>query len=73
MIAYLDSSVLLRVVLEQRGRLKDWRVVREGVVSALTEVECLRTLATGTLRPIFRQACRFIPEEDLRPLFFRAG
>ena len=44
MIAYLDSSVLLRVVLGQRGRLKEWRAVREGIVSALAEVECLRTL-----------------------------
>ena len=44
MIAYLDSSVLLRVVLGQRGRLKEWRAVDEGIVSALAEVECLRTL-----------------------------
>ena len=44
MIAYLDSSVLLRVVLGQKGRLKEWRAVREGVASALVEVECLRTL-----------------------------
>lgn len=50
MIAYLDSSVLLRVVLGQRGRLKDWRAVREGVVSALAEVECLRTLDRLRLR-----------------------
>jgi predicted nucleic acid-binding protein len=49
-IAYLDSSVLLRVVLGQRGRLKDWRTVREGVVSALAEVECLRTLDRLRLR-----------------------
>ncbi len=27
-------------------------------------------LAPGTLRAIFRQACRFIPERDLRPFFF---
>ena len=27
-------------------------------------------LASGTLRAIFRQACRFVPEEELRPLFF---
>jgi predicted nucleic acid-binding protein len=44
MIAYLDSSVLLRIVLGQRDRLEDWRRVREGVASALVEVECLRTL-----------------------------
>jgi len=44
MIAYLDSSVLLRLVLGQRDRLKEWKAVRDGVVSALAEVECLRTL-----------------------------
>jgi len=49
-IAYLDSSVILRVVLGWRGRLKDWRKVREGVVSALAEVECLRTLDRLRLR-----------------------
>ena len=44
MIAYLDSSVLLRVVLRQRDALPDWRRVERGVASALVEVECLRTL-----------------------------
>jgi len=43
-IAYLDSSVLLRVVLGQRNVLREWSRVAEGVVSALAEVECLRTL-----------------------------
>ena len=44
MIAYLDSSVLLRVVLRQRDALPDWQRVERGVASALVEVECLRTL-----------------------------
>ena len=44
MIAYLDSSVLLRVVLGQRGRLREWGSIKEGVASAAAEVECLRTL-----------------------------
>ena len=44
MIAYLDSSVILRIVLGQRGALREWRSVRRGVASALVEVECLRTL-----------------------------
>ena len=44
MIAYLDSSVLLRVVLGQRNALKEWGRVTKGIVSALVEVECLRTL-----------------------------
>ena len=44
MIAYLDSSVLLRVVLGQRNALKEWGRVTQGIASALAEVECLRTL-----------------------------
>ncbi len=44
MIAYLDASVLLRVILGQRGRLKEWKSIETGVASALVEVECLRTL-----------------------------
>ncbi len=44
MIAYLDSSVVLRVVLGQRGSLREWKAVETGVASALLEVECVRTL-----------------------------
>ena len=44
MIAYLDSSVLLRVVLGQKDRLEEWAAIETGVASALVEVECLRTL-----------------------------
>jgi predicted nucleic acid-binding protein len=43
-IAYLDSSVVLRVVLGQRGRLKEWMDIEEGVASAMVGVECFRTL-----------------------------
>jgi len=49
-IAYLDSSVVLRVVLGQRGRLKEWRRIESGVASALVQVECLRTLDRLRLR-----------------------
>ena len=44
MIAYLDSSVVLRVVLGQSGSLREWKAIEAGVASALLEVECLRTL-----------------------------
>lgn len=44
MIAYLDSSVILRVLLRQAGSLREWKELRRGVASALAEVECLRTL-----------------------------
>ena len=44
MIAYLDSSVLLRVILGQRNAVKEWPAIERGIASALVEVECLRTL-----------------------------
>jgi uncharacterized protein len=43
-IAYLDASVVLRLVLGERHRLAEWERVEAAVASALTEVECLRTL-----------------------------
>ena len=44
MIAYIDSSVLLRLALGQPGSLREWPTIQLGVTSTLTEVECLRTL-----------------------------
>jgi predicted nucleic acid-binding protein len=44
MIAYLDASVALRLVLGEPGRLAEWERIESAVASALTEVECLRTL-----------------------------
>jgi predicted nucleic acid-binding protein len=44
MIAYLDASVVLRLVLGEPNRLAEWKRVDTAVASALTEVECLRTL-----------------------------
>lgn len=44
MIAYLDSSTILRIILGQADALKEWRSITQGVASALVEVECLRTL-----------------------------
>jgi len=34
-IAYVDSSVLLRVILGQRNALPEWRRIAQGIVSAL--------------------------------------
>jgi predicted nucleic acid-binding protein len=50
MIAYVDSSVLLRIVLGQPGILANWRGIRTGVSSRLAEVECLRALDRLRLR-----------------------
>ena len=50
MIAYLDSSVLLRKVLRQPRALREWAAIRTGVASALAETECLRSLDRLRLR-----------------------
>ena len=44
MIAYIDSSVLLRVLFGQSNALKEWKKIERGMSSALIEAECLRTL-----------------------------
>jgi hypothetical protein len=44
MIAYLDASAVLRLVLGEPDALAEWSQVQRAVMSALTEVECLRTL-----------------------------
>lgn len=50
MIAYVDSSVLLRIVLGQPGALTDWPNIQQGVASALVMTESLRTLDRLRLR-----------------------
>jgi predicted nucleic acid-binding protein len=42
--AYIDSSVVLRVVLNQPNQLGEWRRITTAVSSGLLEVECLRTI-----------------------------
>lgn len=44
MIAYLDSSVVLRVVLRASNTLPQWPQLESGVSSALLRVECYRTV-----------------------------
>jgi predicted nucleic acid-binding protein len=50
MIAYIDSSVLLRVALGQANALSQWARVERGVSSALILTESLRTLDRIRLR-----------------------
>lgn len=44
MIAYIDSSVLMRIVLRSPNQLAEWDDLRTGISSALLEVECLRSV-----------------------------
>jgi predicted nucleic acid-binding protein len=49
-IAYVDTSVLLRVALGQPDALVEWPRIRRGVSSALVTTEGLRTLDRLRLR-----------------------
>lgn len=86
MIAYVDSSVLLRIVLRQPRAVREWKSIRHGVASALVEVECLRTLDRLRLRAglgdeqiaIRREAVFRLLEsmelvEPTRPILLRAA
>jgi predicted nucleic acid-binding protein len=44
MIAYVDASVVLRLVLGQAGRVRQWGRVKTAVASLIIEVECFRTI-----------------------------
>ena|SRR3990167_9984673 len=44
MIAYLDSSVFLRALLNQKGHLKDFSKIERPISSKLLKTECFRTL-----------------------------
>jgi len=50
MIAYLDASVLLRLVLRRPNALREWQQIDRGVSSALVTTESLRTLDRLRLR-----------------------
>jgi uncharacterized protein len=43
-IAYIDSSAILRVVLGQPAQLPEWSSILTGITSSLAEVECARTI-----------------------------
>lgn len=56
MIAYLDSSVLLRIVLLEPDPLAEWDQLTGGVTSTLTQVEAARTFDRDRLLGIRSEA-----------------
>lgn len=65
MKCYVDSSVLLRRLLRQKGGLAEWSRITQPFASRLVRLECLRTIERLSLRGLFpaaavaqvRQAC----------------
>lgn len=50
MNAYVDTSVLLRVVLGEPERLKIWSKITNAISSELIRLECLRTIDRSRIR-----------------------
>ena len=63
------GSFGFNVVSTRGSHAKLQRVDSRGNHQILT-VPLHKELAPGTLRAIFRQACRYIPADELTPLFF---
>jgi predicted nucleic acid-binding protein len=43
-IAYIDTSVVLRIVLDQPDPLREWNELQHGISNVLLRIECFRTL-----------------------------
>lgn len=50
MNVYVDSSVLLRIVLGEPGSLPTWSTITNAVSSELIRLECLRTIDRARIR-----------------------
>ncbi len=57
------------VVSVRGSHAKLRRIASDGGAQILT-IPIHKELAPGTLRAVFRQAVRFVPEDELRRLFF---
>lgn len=50
MNVYADSSILLRVILGERSRLRIWPKITDAVASEFIVLECLRTIDRARIR-----------------------
>ncbi|MHA1379655.1 MAG: type II toxin-antitoxin system HicA family toxin [Candidatus Helarchaeota archaeon] len=58
-----------KVVSQKGSHVKLRRVLPDGTRQTLT-IPLHKELDKGTIKAIFRQALRYIPEEDMRPHFY---
>jgi len=54
----------------QRGSHIKMRRQREGKIKETLTIPFHKHLDKGTIRAIFRQACMYVPEEELRKYFY---
>jgi predicted nucleic acid-binding protein len=48
--AYVDASVVLRIVLVEPSPLREWRRITQPISSELVRLECLRTIDRARIR-----------------------
>ena len=63
------GSFGFRVISTRGSHAKLRRILPSGERQTLA-LPLHKTLAVGTLHAIYQQACRYIPEPDLKPWFF---
>jgi len=63
------ASFGFHIISTRGSHVKLRRILASGERQTLI-VPMHKQLAPGTVRAIFRQASRYIPEQDLRPWFF---
>jgi predicted nucleic acid-binding protein len=49
-IVYIDSSIILRFVLGEPNRLREWGKIQKPISSELIRLECLRTIDRARIR-----------------------
>ena len=69
MIAYIDSSVLLRIALNQPNQLKEFSKLKLGISSRLLKSECLHTIDRLAAMQQLSQAALISASEYLFEVF----
>jgi predicted RNA binding protein YcfA (HicA-like mRNA interferase family) len=69
-IVKIFSRFGFRIISQKGSHVKLRRVLAEGTRQTLT-IPLHSEIDKGTLKAIFRQSLRYIPEDKLRPLFYR--
>jgi predicted nucleic acid-binding protein len=70
-IAYLDSSVILRIVLREPDPLREWPAIDLGITSELTRVEAARVIDRLTVLGVLRGDEIAAKHAEIRDLFRR--
>jgi predicted RNA binding protein YcfA (HicA-like mRNA interferase family) len=68
-IVKIFSEFGFEIVSQRGSHVKLRRILKDGTKQTLT-IPLHKELDKGTIKAIFRQALRYIPEDKLKPLFY---